>query len=434
MQLTFLRSAAILTLFAMKFSPLPPDAVVQGADATPPTETATAPSVKPGLKIQVQEFPFVPAPRKPLDIWALNFCYTTLDGLDMLMTRIEVDYRGQTDWQKAIDYNQRMISHDNGRTWTEQGPTVENATCSLQTAWMHFLDPENGFLLSVVAKGDPSGKALRKLYYEISKDAGQTWGPLRQIIGKAPGCDAMHWMPGIDAETQELSADQAPFAKVGDGRIVCGFELADRKNKANQGTVFLRGVWNQAKDDLEWDISQTIIGPPNAQPVCEPDLLHLGGQRLLATMRCQGSQKHGIPSSRQCAVSEDGGRTWSKTWAMKYDDESTVFVPASISAFESDPTTGKVYWFANILDKPVYGQAPRTPLCIAEFDTKRLCLVKSTVTPILPPCTPKPPYSNFGHYRDRQTGEFVLVPAEQIPYRVNPQTDPFYGYRLRVLP
>jgi hypothetical protein len=402
------------------------------ANATAP-ETPAASPAKMGLNIRVQEFPFFAAPRKPLDIWTLGICYAALDGQDMVMTRIEVDYRGQRDCEKAIDYNQRMISHDNGRTWTGQGPRVENVICSLQTAWMHFLDPDNGFLLSVVAKGDPSGKEGRKLYYEISKDAGKTWSPSRQIIGKSADCDATHWMPGINANAQELSADQAPFVKVADGTIVCGFELVDRKKSVGQGTVFLRGVWNQANDDLEWKMGQIIIGP-DAMPVCEPDLVHLGGQRLLTTMRCQGNQKKDVPSSRQCAVSDDGGRTWSKTWAMKYDDGSTVFVPASLAAFETDPSTGKVYWFANILDKPVYAQWPRTPLCIAEFDTKQLCLIKSTVTPIIPPCTPKPPYSNFGHYRDRQTGEFVLIPAEQIPYQINPQTDPFFAYRVRVLP
>jgi hypothetical protein len=425
-------TSAILFFASGTIGLLPREGIAQGADTT--CSAAPASSGKTGLRLRVQEFPLFPAPRKPLDIWALNVCYTIPSGQDMLMSRIQVDYRGQNDWQKAIDYNQRLISRDNGRTWVEQGPVVENGSCSAQTAWMHFLDPDNGSLLGVFCRRATSGEKLYKLYYEISKDAGKTWSPARQIIGKGKDCDATRWMPGIDANVQEVAADQASFVKVADGAIVCGFELTNRRDKARQGVVFLRAVWNQKQDDLDWDISQIIIGPAGARPLCEPDLIHLGGQRLLTTMRCEGDQKKGIPSSRQCAVSEDGGRTWSKTWPMKYDDGSSVFVPASISAFERDPSTGKVYWFANILDKPVYGQSPRSPLCIAEFDTKQLCLIRSTVTPIIPPCTPKPPYSNFGHYRDRQTGEFVLIPAEQIPYQINPQTDPFFAYRVRMLP
>jgi hypothetical protein len=406
--------------------------IIGHASTTSPADLA-APS-RQGIRLQVQEVPFFHAPRKPLDIWALNICYATLHGRNMLMTRVQVDYRGQHDWRQAIDYNQRMLSFDNGHTWAEQGPVAQNTATSLQTAWMHFLDPDNGFLLGVFAKGEAPGDRPRKLYYEISKDAGRTWSTSREIPCSGRDCNTTRSTSRFHSDVQELSADQPPFAKLDDGTIVCGFELTDRGNEANQGTIFLRAVWTHSGNDLRWEVGETIIGPKDSQPVCEPDLLHLGGQRLFATMRCQGSEKAGAYSTRQCALSQDGGRTWSKTWPMKYDDGSPVFVPASIAAFERDPLTGKVYWFANILDKPVYGQLPRSPLCISEFDTKRLCLIKSTVTSVIPPCTPKPPYSNFGHYRDRETGDFVIIPAEQIPYRVNHQTDHFFAYRIRVLP
>ena len=62
---------------------------------------------------------------------------------------------------------------------------------------------------------------------------------------------------------------------------------------------------------------------------------------------------------------------------------------------------------------------------MAELDTRRLCILKDTVTVIqdLPPGAPKAGdpkkgklgrrYSNFGHYVDRKTGEFVLLVAEE---------------------
>jgi hypothetical protein len=178
--------------------------------------------------------------------------------------------------------------------------------------------------------------------------------------------------------------------------------------------------------------------------VCEPDLLHLGGGRLLTTMRCQGAKGQGIPSTRQCALSEDGSRTWGAPWALKYDDGSTVCVPASLAAFEKDPKSGRAFWFANILSKPVFGQIPRYPLTIAELDTKRLCIIKDSVTVIQD--LPKGAiaaneaagelgrrYSNFGHYVDRATGEFVLMMAEEPKVDWDDHTSDCIRFRIRLL-
>jgi hypothetical protein len=93
-----------------------------------------------------------------------------------------------------------------------------------------------------------------------------------------------------------------------------------------------------------------------------------------------------------------------------------VCVPASFAAFEKDPATGKIYWFANILDYPVTCQMPRYPLTIAEFDPKRMCIIKDSVTSIQDRPEGAPAnraYSNFGHYVDRMTGEIVLMVAER---------------------
>ena len=108
--------------------------------------------------------------------------------------------------------------------------------------------------------------------------------------------------------------------------------------------------------------------------------------------------------------------TWSAPKPLCYDDGSVVCVPASLAAFERNPKTGRAYWFANILSHPVTGQIPRYPLTIAEMDTKRLCIIRDSVTVIqdLPEGAIKANedigelgrrYSNFGHYVDRVTGK-----------------------------
>jgi hypothetical protein len=161
-------------------------------------------------------------------------------------------------------------------------------------------------------------------------------------------------------------------------------------------------------------------------------------------MRCQGIKSAGVPSTRQWALSQDGGRSWTKPQPLKYDDGTIVCVPASLAAFEKDAKSGRAYWFANILSRPVSGQIPRYPLTIAELDMKRLCIIKDSVTVIqdLPEGAPEANeeigelgrrYSNFGHYVDRVTGEFVLMMAEEPKVDWDDYTSDCVRYRIRLL-
>ncbi len=129
--------------------------------------------------------------------------------------------------------------------------------------------------------------------------------------------------------------------------------------------------------------------------------------------------------------------TWSKPEMLCYEDGSMVCVPASLAAFERDPHTGKAYWFANILDHPVTKQTPRYPLAMAEMDTDRFCLIKDSVTPIqdFPKGAPaNRSYTNFGHYVDRVTGEFVLTPAEAPKFNTRDFRADTVRYRIKVIP
>jgi len=100
----------------------------------------------------------------------------------------------------------------------------------------------------------------------------------------------------------------------------------------------------------------------------------------------------------------------------RYDDGSTVWTPASVHRFFPSSKTGKSYVIANILPGPVYGQTPRYPLTIAEFDTNRLCVRRDTVQVIqgLPEGAPKSRrYTNFSMYEERGTGDLVLLMPEE---------------------
>jgi len=393
------------------------------------------------MHIQIIRQPWFRAPREPMPIWALNVSYASLNRPRLVMSINRVDacgYKRADDWPRVVDCIQRAVSDDNGRTWRETGPIVRSGPYEsgrIQNAWMHFMDPENGALLSLFSWRTGSDKPY-SMQYELSNDEGHSWTKPASLFSN-------------DSEFSKLSlvADQAPFAKLDDGTIVCGVNCAGN-DRMSGGVAFLRGRWNAEQNGMNWEVGQTIsmlsgammkdwsLTTPEDWPLTEPDLLPLGGTRLLTTLRFCGDEKKGVCSSRQCALSEDGGKTWSRPWTLTYDDGSPVHVPAALAAFERHPASGRVFWFANILEHPVHGCDPRYPLAMAEFDTDRLCLKKKTVTAVLdlpPGASNDTRCSNFGHYVDRENGDIILAPGEEYYLPPNYQTDDFYAYRIRIV-
>jgi hypothetical protein len=405
------------------------------------------------LDIKIKKDILIPAAENP-DVheffWAVNYAYTRHTGQDMIMTVVRRMSRGDDDWKQRKSTNQRMISDDNGATWVPHGPEIPGGSYESKNttlAWMHFLDSAKDRLLSLHQTSGPhpgDGQWATALNYEISNNAGQTWGPLRQIIHPDSACNEIHWMPGITDNHQYIGVDQAPFVHLDDGTIVLGFTVHPAnpdypREQFYVGAVFLRGSWNEDHTELSWEAGDIVQVPSDVSPygACEPDLLHLGGQRLLTTLRVQGAEEPaGLFSSRHWSISEDGGKTWSEPRMLCYEDGSRVCVPASLAAFERHPETGKTYWFGNILDHPVARQLPRHPLAMAEMDTDRFCLIKDSVTVIqdLPKGAPENRgYTNFGHYVDRITGEFVLTPAEMPKFSTRDFRADTVRYRINVL-
>ncbi len=438
------------------------------------------------VNLTIKKDVLIPAPADPdghVSCMAFGHSYTSSHGRGMIMTVLRF-VLGKIDSCESVNpcgggavwsTIQRMLSEDNGATWAAQGPAVPSFSSSVapveqKHGWKHFLDRDKERLIAVyhVTRPEPTDASKifflhserSTLHYEISTDAGRSWGPARQIIH--PGGDKAHWMPGITGNKQWVCGSYTPV-KLDDGVIVLGCSLGhpapDYPAEPMESVAFLRGRWSDDSREISWEAGDVIQAPLNvaAGGVCEPDLLHLGGQRLLTTMRCEGLEygyfpegerlrrellrKQGIEreevvySSRQWSLSEDGGRTWSVPQTLRYDDGSAVYVPSSFAAFEKDPRTGKAYWFANILDKPVVHQTPRYPLTIAEFDTERLCIIKGSVTVIQDLPEDAPPgrrYTNFGHYYDREAGEFVLTMAEEPKFSWEDFRADTIRYRIRL--
>ncbi|MAE66085.1 MAG: hypothetical protein CMJ18_17580 [Phycisphaeraceae bacterium] len=404
------------------------------------------------LNARITKDVLIPAAGNPEDhefYWAVNYAYTSSAGTGLIMSTVRRMSNGDDNWRQRNSTVQRRISQDNGASWSTHGPELRSGSYEskeLRLPWMHFLDPSNDRLLSLyqTSRPRPGGEGgATALFYEVSTDQGRSWTPPRQVIHPGAEFDELHWMPGVTDNRQYIGVDQAPFARLEDGTIVLGFTVHpfEPDYPAEQfyaGVIFLRGTWSDDPGEITWDAGDIVQVPPEVTPygACEPDLLHLGGQRLLTTMRCQGEyEPAGVFTTRQWALSEDGGRTWSAPRRLCYEDGSMVCVPASLAAFERDPATGRAYWFTNILDRPVTDQLPRWPLAMAEFDCDRMCLIKDSVTVIqdLPDDAPaNRGYTNFGHYVDRVTGEFVLTPAEMPKYNVKDFRADTVRYRIGI--
>ncbi|MCX7824608.1 MAG: glycoside hydrolase [Verrucomicrobiae bacterium] len=376
------------------------------------------------------------APTKHVTHWALNPTYTSARGEGMIMTVTETDGLGlganrYMEWEQT---SQRFRSRDGGATWKPSGnPTLHWMTALRKKVhvgyggmWAYWLEPRSERLIAFRSRplfSEDFAKTWSRFYYEVSDNEGVDWDFRRPIIHEGGGCDEEHWMPDFDPDHHAAQFDQPHAITLDDGTLLFGFTVRTPRYV----TRFFRGRWVECEERMVWKASEGITVPESVSSTgpCEPDLLSLGGGRVFATMRTQGIPAKKVPTTRQCALSTDGGRTWSVPKPLKYDDGTPVWVPAAISAFEREPGSGRVFWFGNIQPGPVCGQIPRYPLTMAEFDPKRLFILKDSVTVIqdLPPGAPKAGdprkgelgrrYSNFGHYVDRRTGEFVLLVAEE---------------------
>lgn len=386
------------------------------------------------LKISIEKDILFESPHHHIT-WSVNVSYAEPKGERMIMTAHITDTRGAgvenwTTWRTSV---QRRVSEDNGATWRLVGECHENGSLEngneIHGDWQHFLDQDRQTIISVhnhsLRHPEVRGKVWEhrenRFYYQLSRDGGSSWTSSSQIIHPAPRYDTDHWMPEIIAGKRNACADQAPFVKLSDGTIIMGIHILTGEERNSVVAAFLKAKWEV--NQLAWDISEPISlasdDPHAHQGVCEPDLVVLPDKRLVSTLRCRGRKDLNLFSCRKLSLSEDGGRSWSPPRTLTYDDGSPVHVPASLARFLTDPETGRIFWFGNILAHPVNGCDPRYPLTMAEFDPDSLSIIKDSVTIIqdLPSGALKTEdgpnghgrrYSNFGHYIDRKDGAFVL--------------------------
>lgn len=400
------------------------------------------------MNIHVQRNLHIAAPEGDA-VYVHNPTYIHAEGCDLIATvRHESMYFNARGDRHC--YSRRLYKHssdDNGTTWTssddEHNETPETIEGVQWGPARYILDKRNDVLISLSCsyEVDPKepfmgigsrAQRTRKMFYQISDDAGNSWTDKRQIVDCRPQYDETNWAPGVrHGHTSGIASGQHTFLE--DGTLVMGFVASHpdipegnptpRVREHYATTLYAQARLTDDRQSLDWRFGDMIEVPfpKSSDGCCEPAATLLTKGRLFNTMRCQGDEETGIFSVRYTTISDDDGMTWSNPTPLVYDNGETVWTPASVHQFFVSSKTGKTYLLANILPNPVHSQMPRYPLTIAEFDTERCCVIKSTVSVIqdLPEGAPRERrYTNWGRYEERGTGDLIMIMPEQ-PMSVN---------------
>lgn len=332
-------------------------------------------------------------------------------------------------------------SEDNGKTWTKcetwkVSEPIQGDRTLQRDLPEFFLDPENGWMFRVfnvsesirgVVPWDPKSPvmATRKIFIQISKDEGKTWGEPRQLIQSGPQYDATHWAEGFWHGKNSAAVEGAHIIKLKDGTILMpfwAFKLHENGSIRSPRTGWVvqvsgcfLGRWRADGSGIDWEMSNVVSLPPkySNDGADEPSVDYLPDGRLMMILRarvCKGSKTE-LPGLKYFSVSGDEGRTWREGSPLLYDDGSYPYSPACLGNVFRSKHNGRFYLITNINPGPGQNCDPRTTLQIAQIDPKTLCLVKNSVTPLETRSGDQPlsiRFSNYRWYEDRETRNIVL--------------------------
>lgn len=388
--------------------------------------------------------------------WILAQSYASLDDDSLIRAVL-------TDQEILI-----RSSADNGRTWPKTEVVARKEpidTTRVRTPYLEtfYLDADNGLLVLFLAEHihavnpnklsldkEPteyadavdSGPRTRRLFYQISRDGGRSWGPRQPIIEKGPEYGSEHWARDVWCGRSSLTVEGRAIRKLPDGTIVAPcylwpsdehlgriFQEEGRPRelwddaKYYMHTVCLLGRWRKDLSGFEWESGGPLLVPGGytTAGTCgsdEPTIAFLDDGRWLAVVRTSTShvqefRERNLPALRYGAISTDQGRSWQQARPLAYDNGRPVFSPSAYSEFIRASKNGKWYWIGNLLDNPTYGNCdPRYPLQIAELDEATLSLKRNTVTVIedkAPDDSDHVRFSNFRVYEERHTKDLILL-------------------------
>ena len=332
-------------------------------------------------------------------------------------------------------------SEDDGKTWVKcetwkSSEPIAGDRYTERDMPDFFLDPDNGWVFRVFNVCESLRGVLpwdkrspvpttRRIFIQISKDEGKTWGEPQQVIQKGPAYDEKHWAEGFWHGKNSACVEGAHIMKLSDGTIVMpfwGFKLHENDSIYSAKTGWITSVngcflgkWRADGSGIDWDMGKVMTLPRKYSDdgADEPSIDRLPDDRLFMVIRARVSKgtKAELPGLKYYSTSSDGGKTWSEGAPLLYDDGAFPYSPACLGNVFRSKKNGRFYLITNINPEPGNNCDPRTALQIAEIDTKALRIIKSTVTPIETKTAEQPPnirFSNFRWYEDRETLDIVL--------------------------
>jgi hypothetical protein len=341
-----------------------------------------------------------------------------------------------------------------------------------------YLDPDNGLFVRFFAEyfeqseaeagkpaSEPVGPHTRRVYYQVSRDAGRSWGPRQQFIQRGKEFNAEHWAQDVWFGKSELVLEGRRILKLRDGALLAPCYLsptAEHRRRLFQEsgapagwpdegsyalTVCFRGRWRSDLSAIDWECGGRILLPNGYSHAgtcgsTEPTLAALADGRFFCVVRTSSGlvadfTKRKIAVLRYCATSDDDGRSWKNIRPLSFSDGGVLYSSSAYAEFIRSSKNGKWYWIGNILSQPTFGQCdPRHPLQIAELDQKTLGIKRETVTVIQDRPADEPPlvrYSNFRVYEERGSHDFILLLTQAYSeLEKNPLRFPTYRYRIKV--
>ena len=381
---------------------------------------------------------YVASPIAGTAVYAGPQCYLDSFGGEMIESiRLEAQNNQRAEKGGAAYYCRQLYrrkSLDNGKTWKIVGDIYEedplDKTMDHPFTPSCFRDEASGNLYSVFSSqcyGSDKGREAfsdagithkRRIWWQLSKDKGETWTAPQVLRHGGPDYDDIHWGPGLQYGKNGGLASQEQFPVLADGTMIFPITVDLEDGKRYQ-CVVLRGRWTPERDAIDWEFGDYISMRPDqsSQGCCEPMPAALDDGRLFLSLRCCGDWVNKtFPSLKYWVMSEDGGRTFSAPRPLTYEDGAPVWSPSSYAGIIRSSVNKKYYYLGNILDKPTYDSQPRHPLCIAELLPDKGALVRDSVT-VIDDVTADAParrrYTNFGFYEDRFTKEIILTLPEQ---------------------
>ena len=401
--------------------------------------------------IEIEKTQFWPSPRAGCRVNALILGYTSAKGRRLFGTCVEEDFE-QLEKTVGIGNTRTglMYSDDHGQSWrldeapfsvtrqTDDGLVYEVPTSTV-------LDVQNDvfvlFWLRRWIKDFSTTlvdvKKFQQVFHRISRDGGRTWEEDLPLVQRGPPYDRTHWARGIWFGRNGGYICTAGL-QLKDGTILAPLQVwpwsqeRQRHTTRKECAVFI-GAWDGDRRRIEWELGDYIRPREQDGSLCELTTAELKDGAILGIMRASPTDG---PGKAWC-LSRDGGRTWSETRRLTYDDGQPHYSPSSISRLIRNSRNGKLYFIDNVLpiradmyaDMP--GNLQRSVLQIAEVNEDNCGIRKQTMAVIDESKDPERPYeySNFGVYEDRDSGNFVLTMCEACALPLKGHGDEPASYR-----